>query len=101
MDRTPLTFAQSVARACGLRITRCAGPNASGLGGYACEACLSRLVHVLAEGSEIEEVRCSYCGGTPAKTIPPGGAVCEGCARGGLAAARSWYSQQGGGSAGA
>jgi hypothetical protein len=95
MERRRVTFEESCARVCALRLVECGGPTASGLDGYVCEKCAEFLVAQTSDSARLAAVPCGYCGRFPTYTAARGQPICGHCAAGGLAAARDWYQSYG------
>lgn len=86
----PITIEESIARPCSLRVGHCAGPTASGIGGFACEQCLASLVDRFSQPHGATPGNCSYCGAGP--VVQAGTtSMCSNCAQRALTTARSWY----------
>jgi hypothetical protein len=94
MNRRRITFNESCARECVLKLVKCGGPTAHGLEGYICENCASFLVAQFEVSSGLSNQRCSYCGGQPTHKTTGQFRVCQSCAAKALKTAKWWYSCQ-------
>jgi hypothetical protein len=98
MERRQITFEESCARACGLRLVECGGPTASGLDGYVCEKCAEFLVAQTNDAARLAALPCGYCGQFPSYAAARGVPICNACAVSALTAAKYWYSRRDGSS---
>jgi hypothetical protein len=92
-EREPITFEESCARQCALRLTTCGGPTVHGPDRYVCENCLVFLAEQCRSGAASASARCGYCGSSPAYAAPRGVPICESCATRALDTARAWYAR--------